>query len=162
MAVAEIIGAAIGVLLLVIVAYLLVGGTLTTAETLATAQKDLTLQNEARIRTNIELGDISTSSGLTFSVKNTGNEIISDFNHMDIISYNATTGYNDYQYDPYNTESTRTAGNWTITSWDKDYIHPRELDPGEKMWVLVTYPTNAIPIQFQITTSNGVSASTVI
>jgi len=54
MAVSEIIGAAVGILLLVIVAYVIVGGTLTAGETIATAQKDLTLQNEARLRTSIQ------------------------------------------------------------------------------------------------------------
>ena len=57
MAVAEIIGAAIGVLLLVVVAYLLVGGTLNAAETVGNAQKDLTLLNEARMRTSITISD---------------------------------------------------------------------------------------------------------
>ena len=49
MAVAEIIGAAVGVLLLIIVAYIVVGSTLTTAETVSFAQKDLTLQQRSAI-----------------------------------------------------------------------------------------------------------------
>jgi archaeal flagellar protein FlaF len=161
MAVAEIIGAAFGVLLLVIVAYVLVGGTLSMSETVATAQKDLTLQNEARIRTDIQINQSEISivgSGLRFSVKNSGNEIVSDFSHMDIYTYNAALGYQYYTYDPYNTG---IAGNWTITSFEKDFVHPGMLDPGEKMWVAATFPGTP-PQQLQVTTSKGVSASTVI
>jgi len=51
MAGAEIIGAAISVLLLILVGYFLIGSALTTAETVASAQKDITLQNEARLQT---------------------------------------------------------------------------------------------------------------
>ncbi len=43
MAVAELIGATVGVIILVLVAYVLVGSTLSTAQTVAEAQKDLTL-----------------------------------------------------------------------------------------------------------------------
>ena len=57
MAVAELIGAAIGVLLLVMVAYLLVGSTLSTAELMVTAQKDVTLQQESRMHTLFSITD---------------------------------------------------------------------------------------------------------
>ncbi|WP_321508327.1 hypothetical protein [uncultured Methanoregula sp.] len=160
MAVAEIIGAAIGVLLLVVVAYILVGGTLSAAETLANAQKDLTLQSEARMRSEIQLNrtDIgpSGSGPLTFSVTNTGNEIISDFSRMDLYTYSASS--DEWQRLMY--DSSGSPGTWTITSFESDYIHPRELDPGEKMWVRATFVGNW-PQRFQVTTSNGVSASTV-
>ncbi len=52
MAVADLIGAAVGVLLLVLVAYILVGSTLSTAEIVSNAQKDLTLHDEARLHTD--------------------------------------------------------------------------------------------------------------
>lgn len=161
MAVAEIIGAAIGVLLLVVVAYLLVGSTLTAAETVANAQKDLTMQNEARIHTNLNLNTSEIhpeGSGLNFSVTNSGNEIISDFSHVDIYTYNASGAYQYYIYDAPNTGG---AGNWTITSFENDYIHPYMLDPGEKMWIKATFP-GVTPLRLQITTGNGVSASTTV
>ncbi|MFA4859997.1 hypothetical protein [Methanoregula sp.] len=162
MAVAEIIGAAIGVLLLVVVAYILVGGTLTAAETVANAQKDLTILNEARIRTDIQLNTSEINpvgiSALNFSVTNSGNEIISDFTHMDIYTYNASDIYQYYNYDPDDKGGT---GNWTITTFDNDYIHPNMLDPGEKMWIKATFP-GLTPLRIQITTGNGVSASTTV
>lgn len=158
MAIAEIIGAAIGVLLLVVVAYVLVGATISAAETLGNAQKDLTLQNEARIGTNLHINEtgISTSSGLTFSVQNKGNEIVSDFTHMTLFTSNATK---EWQYYVYDAAKTGNPGNWTITSFNKENsdIHPNELDPGEEMWIRAAYVGDP-PLRFQITTGNGVSA----
>jgi len=160
MAVAEIIGAAIGVLLLVVVAYVVVSGTLTAGETVATAQKDLTLQNEVRLRTSISLNrsEISnTTTVLNFSVTNTGNEIISDFDHTDIYTWDGVSpqGYQNYTYDKY---EIATEGNWSTTI-ENDLIHPKQLDPGEKMWVTVNY-IGPKPTWFQITTGNGVYAQT--
>ncbi|MFA4876928.1 MAG: hypothetical protein WC586_05910 [Methanoregula sp.] len=161
MAVAEIIGAAIGVLLLVVVAYILVGGTLTAAETLANAQKDMTLQHETRMRTDIELNRTdfgpSGSGYLTFSVTNSGNEIISDFSHMDVSTFSTSSG--EWQYLTYS--SSGLPGSWTITSFENDYFHPRELDPGEKMWIRAYY-VGEWPYRFQVTTGNGVTASAII
>ncbi len=160
MAAAEIIGTAIGVMLLIIIAYILTGSTLISAETVANAQKDLTSQNEARLRTSISLSDISvTFQELHFSVTNNGNEIISDFDHMDGYTYNSTTsGFQHYSFDKYNLGNT---GNWSITRFDNDYIHPNQLDPGEKMWVWATFP-GIPPLGVQIATSNGVYASAVV
>ena len=158
MAVAEIIGAAIGVMMLVIVAYMLVGSVLTAAEVVSNAQKDLTLLSEARLRTSINVNKSETSivgQGLNFSVTNTGNEIISDFNHMDIYTWDgsATGRYT------YNKTLTGTPGYWSITRFDSDIIHPNQLDPGEKMWVWATF-TGADPQWFLVSTSNGVNAQT--
>jgi flagellar protein FlaF len=160
MAAAEIIGAAIGVLLLMVVAYVVVGSTLTAAETVSNAQKDLTLQNEVRLRTSISLNrsEISnTTSVLDFSVTNTGNEIISDFDHTDIYTWDGVPS-KDYQKYTYEKSPTGKPGNWSIMI-ENDAIHPNQLDPGEKMWVTVNY-IGARPIWFQITTSNGVYAQT--
>jgi flagellar protein FlaF len=160
MAAAEIIGAAIGVLLLMVVAYVVVSSTLTAAETVATAQKDLTLQNEARLRTSLSLNrsEISnTTSALDFSVTNTGNEIISDFDHTDIYTWDGDPSH-DYQKYMYEKSPTVTPGNWSIW-FENDLIHPNQLDPGEKMWVTVNY-IGAKPTWFQVTTSNGVYAQT--
>ena len=160
MAVAEIIGAAIGVMLLIIVAYMLVGGVLTTAEVVTTAQKDLTLLNEGRMRTSISLNRseiTNTTSVLNFSATNTGNEIISDFSHADIFTSDGVS-MNGNQYYTYGKYKIATAGNWSITI-ESDIMHPNQLDPGEKMWVTVNY-IGAKPIWFQVTTSNGVNAQT--
>jgi len=157
MAVAEIIGAAIGVLLLVVVAYILVGSTLSTAELVVSAQNDLTMHNEQRLRTDLVITDkMIEGSAINFSVENTGNEIIYDFVHMDVLSYNGVTpGYTDYIYQK---DVIPTSGYWSITRFENDYLHPKSLDPGETMKCMATFSGDT-PIWFQVTTANGVSAS---
>jgi len=153
---AEIIGTAIGVLLLILVGYLLVGSTLSSAEIVASAQKDMTLQNEARLRTDITIFKPGVyGSSFNFSLNNTGNEVIGDFPHMDIFSYDSSSGYQRYTYDP---SGTGGQNNWTIVKFDRDFVHPSMLDPGEAMWISVTY--SGTPISIVVSTSNGVYAST--
>jgi flagellar protein FlaF len=164
MAVAEIIGAAVGVLLLIIVAYVVVGSTLTAAETVSFAQKDLTQINEARLKTSIALNKTEASlsgQGLNFSVVNNGNEIIRDFSHMDILL--GTVGESGgYQHMIYDSDTCGKPGTWCINgNLVPDTIHPRELDPGEKMWIWATFNTGS-PVWFQVSTGNGVYATAYI
>lgn len=161
MAVAELIGAAIGVLLLVVVAYLLVGGTLTTAETVMTAQKDVTLLLESRMRTSIDIPQVDPIDGsnLNFSVTNNGNELITDLPHMDVFSYDATNGYTHYVYD--GTKS-GAEGTWSVTRFETDAIHAGELDPGDTMRIRAVFPSGATPVRVQVTTGNGVSAMATV
>ena len=168
MAVAEIIGAAIGVMLLVIVAYMLVGSVLTTAEIVTNAQKDITLLNEIRLRTSISLNksDISCPEipltdpkkyTCTISVENTGNEMISDYNHMDLFT-DTVSATDRFQRLTYISTCNDDETKWCIDRFVPDAIHPNQMDPGEKMWVNIR--TTGIPSWFQITTSNGVNAQT--
>ena len=145
MAVAEIIGAAIGVIMLVIVAYILVGSVLTAAEVVSNAQKDLTLLNEARMRTDISIFPSSArilDLNLTFCLNNTGSEVIGDFTHMDVFTTNSN-------------EMTRIEeGAWTIIQFDRDFVHPGMLDPGEAVWINATYDDK--PTTVLVSTGNGV------
>jgi len=153
----------VGVLLLIIVAYVIVGGTLTAGETIASAQKDLTQLSEARLRTSIALNKTETNlsgQGLNFSVTNTGNEMITDFPHMDILIHTEDSG--GYQHLTYDDSTCGTEGTWCIYGHlVPDTIHPNQLDPGEKMWVWATF-TGSSPEWFQITTGNGVYATTYL
>jgi flagellar protein FlaF len=161
MAVAEIIGAAVGVLMLVIVAYMLVGSVLTTAEVVTSAQTDHTLLQEARLGTSISVNRSRAETNisgqvLNFNVTNTGNVIISDFTHMDVYTWDGTpTGYRRYSYSP----SCVGTDTWCKNSIVPDMIHPHQLDPGEKMWACATY-TDTNLVWFQVTTGNGVNAQT--
>jgi flagellar protein FlaF len=167
-AVAEIIGAAIGVLLLVVVAYLLVGGTLSAAETVVTAQKDMTLLNEARMRTTIVVTAewIDNNSYMNFNITNTGEETVTDLPHMDVFSFDKTTGYTDLTYD--NSKSgTPSAGTWQVVKFYNAGIHGNELDPGVTLWIVANVPSEETPDlfhldNFQFTTSNGVSAYSAV
>jgi flagellar protein FlaF len=156
MAVADLIGAAVGVLLLVIVAYLLVGNTISTAEIVTNAQKSVTLQEQAQLRTDFTItGPILDQSGFNCMINNNGTEIISDFTHMDVIVYDNTS--KNYQLYPYN--SGNVTGTWTIISYGNDVIHSHELDPGESYTIEVMTTSGTSPYWFQITTGNGVYAS---
>jgi len=156
MAVAEILGAAVGVLLLVVVAYMLVGGTLTAGETVVTAQKDITLMQEARLRSSISIYDIEIAGNdLNLNVTNDGNEMISNLPHMDVFSFDATNGYIHYVYDSTNSGTT---GTWSVTGFENDLIHAGQLDPGVNMSIKAVFPAGATPVSVQVTTGNGVSA----
>jgi flagellar protein FlaF len=161
-AVAGIIAAAVGVMLLIVVAYVVVGATLTAAETVSNAQKDLAQITEARLRTSITLNKTEThleGKGLNFSVTNTGNEMITDFTHMDILIRWESIGC---QHLTFNSGTCGTEGTWCIYgNLDPDTIHPNQLDPDEKMWVWATFSRGS-PDGFQITTSNGVYASAYV
>ena len=170
MAGAEIIGAAIGVLLLVLVGYIMVGSTLTSAEIVATAQKDLTLRNEAQLRTSIQISDVFVSgSNLYFNVSNTGNEIIGDINHMDV--FITDSGSPPMHYNFSEISGTFTDKTWTYTCINlttnimtQETIHPKMLDPGELMWIEIdgftTPPT--ITSEVKISTANGVVSSAYV
>jgi len=157
MAGAEIIGAAVGVLLLILVGYFLIGSALTTAEVVTTAQKDISMQNDARLQTAIIINYLSFPTGNTFefSLNNTGSESIKDFPHMDIFSYESSLGYQRYTYTK---SSTANAGEWTIIQFDRDFVHPNMLDPGEAVWICATYSLPK-PVSLLVSTSNGVVTS---
>lgn len=168
MAVAELIGAAIGVLLLVVVAYLLVGGTLSTAETVVTAQKDMTLLNEIRLRTSIIVSDewIDNSSYMNFNITNTGEETITDLPHLDVFSFDKSNGYTHLTYDSTKT-GTPDPGRWQIAGFVNDNIHEGELDPGVTLRIRANIPAGESPDlfhldNFQFTTSTGVSAYSAV
>jgi flagellar protein FlaF len=156
MAGADLIGAAVGVLLLVIVAYIVVGSTISTAEIVTDSQRAAALQEQTQSRTDFAISETNREgdSGFNCTITNTGKEIISDFRHMDVIVYDSR----DYQLYPYSPSG--SPGTWTIITPDPgtDVIHPSELDPGESYKIEVI--TSGIsPYWFQITTGNGVYAS---
>jgi flagellar protein FlaF len=157
MAVADLIGAAVGVMLLVIVAYLLVGSTLSTAEIVTSAQKATALQEQTQLRTDFTIGDVAWDGfNINCTINNTGKEIISDFKHMDVIVYTPSAGYRVYPY-----SATEAAGTWTIIDRGQEIIHPSELDPGETYRILIE-TTGETPAWFQITTGNGVYDSKIL
>jgi len=161
MAVAEIIGSAVGVLLLVIVAYLLVGGTLSTAETVVAAQKDMTLLQEMRLRTHITI-DSSTSNAtaISFSVTNDGDEPIFDLSQIDIFTYNSTN--KNYIHYTYNDQKTYSEETWYDTSFENAVIHANQLDPGVTMHGVAVLYGGDIPHNIRIITPNGVAAERII
>ena len=165
MAVADMIGAAVGVILLVIVAYLLVGSVLSISQTVTSAQKAATNLEEQQLKTALaitntttEMDQISGMMDINCTVTNTGSEVISDFSQMDIYVYDGGTG-NFYLY--HYTAAAGTPGTWTILERGTGIVHSREMDPGETYRILVQ-TTGTSPEWFQITTANAVSASSYL
>ena len=161
MAVAEIIGSAVGVLLLVIVAYLLVGGTLSTAETVVAAQKDMTQLQEIRLRTHITIDSAtSNDTAITFSITNDGDETVSGLGKMDIFSFNTTRNeYIHYRYDDAKVSAEET---WFETSFENDVVHANQLDPGVTMHGVAILSEGDRPHNIRIITPNGVAAERII
>ncbi|WP_292368688.1 hypothetical protein [Methanoregula sp. UBA64] len=158
MAVADLIGAAVGVMLLVIVAYLLVGSTLSTAEIVTNAQKAAALQEQTQLRTDFSLENITTeNSFINCTIHNTGKEVISDFKHMDAVVYDRSA--RDFRLYQYSTDG--GPGTWTITDKGTEVIHPSELDPGEAYQISIQTTADS-PAWFQITTGTGVYNSKIL
>ena len=170
MAVGEIIGASIGILMLIIVAYLVVGSTLSTAELVTNTQKEVTQQNEARLNTNIRISDAkycATTLVLTFNITNTGNEIIGNFPDMDVYVINPAQSpvfHANNQSNGYGTDATKTWKYSQIT-WSNgavSSIHLNQLDPGEMMWGEIDGPFASKPLsgsEVLVVTPNGIKGS---
>jgi flagellar protein FlaF len=153
MGTASLVATAIGILLLIVTAYVLAGGTLSVADAVATAEKDAAAQHEVRMRTSIEIVSVlldTNTSTLSVELENTGSESIGDFVHTDV--YLMQNGV-PVQY-AYGTGS----GTWSVSSIQPDEIHPGYLDPGETMSAVISF-IGASPTWIQITTPSGVSDS---
>ena len=150
MATGTLIATAIALILLVVTAYALVGGTLSTAEVIAVAQSDVAKQQEIRLHTSISILDThveANTSTLFMEVENAGSEVIGDFDHMDV--YLCSGG------DPAFYPRGSGPGTWSIVSISPDSIRPGMLDPGEVANLSVVYSGNP-PEWVQVVTACGV------
>jgi len=166
MAGAIIIACAIGILLLVLCGYVLVSGTLASADSIASAQKDMVIQSEGQRNTELEISnaewqDTPGKDLLMFDLKNTGSAAIGDFNHTDMfISLGP-----DYIPVRYSFNGSRgITGDGTLKTWGyttiiPDNTHPFMLDPGETMAVIITFPNFGHPnYVVNVSTPNGITA----
>lgn len=160
------IEAAVGITLLLIASYVVVGSIITSANTVSDSQKDVTLQNEARLKTDISISNVLWRQYgplniwyLRFNITNTGSEIIGNFNATDVFVTNSTDTPKRYTYDAPHFGTYPDIGTWTINSISPDNNHPQMLDPGETMIInvgnLSSVHTNT---SVGFITSNGVSA----
>lgn len=150
----SLVTAAVSIVLLVLVAYAVIGGILVTAEVVATAHKDQIQVQESRLHTSIAIVGHSADAGtLYLRVENTGSEPVLEFDRMTVFTAveNATPVYYPYR-------TAGGAGTWSWVSIEPDIIHPHELDPGETMNISVRYEGSQ-PDWAQVTTPNGVSDS---
>jgi archaellum component FlaG (FlaF/FlaG flagellin family) len=174
MAGADVIGTAICVALLVIVAYVVAGSILTTTGQVINTQNDMNRQIEAHLNTGIQIPDGPTPSFFPFEgayyihfhVKNTGLEIIRNFTFMDVylaqsgnapILYKFNANSVDSNGDPCGDAIQKTWNYYGIVP--DDNMNPGMLDPGEELSIDICN-FNSIPDHFLVgaTTPNGVSA----
>lgn len=146
-------------MLLIYVAYVLVGSVILTAETVTSAQNDMGHLQEERMRTMINLSVYQVNGTTVYlNVTNTGGEPISDFAHMDVMTSDSS-GVLTYHRHRYATDAL-SGSYWNSGQIVPDYVHPGQLDPGETLTLLVT-DTNR-PVWAEVITPNGVYSTVLI
>lgn len=141
---ASIVASALGIILLIVTAYVLVSGVLVASETVVSAQKDMTAIQVEMLGTSLEITDtypLPNSTFISVEFSNTGNEPIRDFENMDL--FIKTTG-NQYRYS--------NPSHWTTSI--------KQLNPGQS--TSITFDPGLIFSTIQevrIITPNGIPAS---
>jgi flagellar protein FlaF len=153
----ELIGAAIGALILIIVAYVLIGSTLSAAEITASAQRDMTHLQEARLDTHITVTVKSISSkdtNLTFYIDNTGNAPITDLNDMDVIIGDASGDIQRFYFG-----GTTSTDNFAWTATGNSILIGSTLTGTLSLPSAWTPQKTWVPTWIEVVTANGVYAS---
>ncbi|MDD1657341.1 MAG: hypothetical protein LUQ41_02655 [Methanomicrobiales archaeon] len=147
MAAATLIASAVGIVILIITAYVVMGGTVSLVEQATTSQKDLTDRQVERINTGVAITGASADDLLKvvfLDVENTGGETVRDPGEMAVfLLHNGEPVY-----------YTNSSGAWWYRI-SPDTIHPNQLDPDEVMNISVTY-TGDEPTWAKVVTENGV------
>ncbi|MBP1927898.1 flagellar protein FlaF [Methanolinea mesophila] len=153
MAAASLVATALGIILLLVTGYVLVGGALTSSQVVMDAQKDMTAAQVEIMGTGMEINGVTLSGNPFYiQVRNTGNVPILDFEHTDIFLFPPNDVPVRIHY------SAAGGGNtWQKFSINPDVIYQNQWDPGEEMNISVSYSGTA-PKAVKITTANGVSA----
>jgi archaellum component FlaG (FlaF/FlaG flagellin family) len=166
MAGAILIASAIGILLMVVVGFVLVGSTLAYGDIVAAAQKDTTALSEVRQNTNIDVVYCERTSNaggyydVDFIIKNTGNTII-DYTKLDMVVITQGAPRTIY----INQTGNGWIGSASVGSWDEydiyqddywgtyEFVNIGQWDPGEYVygWVGV----NPSPTACWAFTPNG-------
>jgi flagellar protein FlaF len=146
MAAATLVASAVGILILVITAYVVMGGTIALAETVTTSQKALAERVASRIHTGVAITGASANDTLKvvfLDVENTGSETVSGLDEMGVfLLHNGEPVY-----------YTNTSGAWWYRI-SPDAVHPSQLDPDEVMNISVTYTMDE-PTWAKVVTGNG-------
>jgi len=160
MAGAIIIASAIGILLLVLVGYVIVGGTLSSADRIESAQKDMAIINEEQLGTNIDItwawweGAYPDYEIDDFEVTNTGNEII-NLDKVGVVVIPTGSGTPIYFK-----KGTVAGSTWQLVNIDPDDVHPNQWDPGEVIYGEIHLMPNE-PDVIYVFTPNGVADSRI-
>jgi flagellar protein FlaF len=151
----ELIGAAVGVLLLIIVAYVLIGSTLGGAEVVASAQRDMVHLQEIRSHTDIAITGYSvdnsssraTPATVSFTIENTGIELI-NLQHVDVFIVNQMTNTS--------TENSSVFGNGILNPNAEISGLSMPLDPSDCSVTTTPPSANALPLSIEVVTGNGI------
>jgi flagellar protein FlaF len=152
----SVVASAISIVLVIVVAYMVIGSVILTAETVADAQEARLQEEELRLHTSIEITDCTLDEGastLYLNLTNTGSEPVLTYEQMVVF-----TAANDASPIYYSYEPGGSDGTWSWLTITPDLVHPKELDPDEVMNISVRYASER-PEWVQVTTPNGISDS---
>jgi len=134
------------VLIVTMCTYMFVTGSIFTMDTLSNSLNALSEKQNDRLKTEIELGDVSATNDsghsiITLAINNTGATKIlkSEFVHIDVFVYfhcfiaKNTTLHKRVPY----TTGTPDDNEWTVEGIAPDLINPGTFDPGETMNIRV-------------------------
>ncbi len=160
MAVGELIGAAIGAMLLIYIAYMLVGGILTTVETATLTQTEVTHLQDDRLRTSLEITAHAQADGtVAVTLNNTGSVVIGNFTHMDLYLGDGVAAPLLYHHASAGAEPV-----WSelgISAGDApERVHIGELDPGEALGMAAPYTGELHWIK--VVAGNGATVETAV
>ena len=152
MAAASLVATAIGILLLIITAYLLASGTISLTETMVTAEKDMTAVSSKITGTSISIWESAGTGPIYVTINNTGSEGFNDFASMDVFLQDST---NFPEYLGYNPEG---GTGWQVWRIEPDTVYPNTWDPGEALTIQINAAGGPY-IWVKVTTPTGVPAS---
>jgi len=169
MAGADVIEAAIGITLVLIVSYVVLGGITTAGDMVSTARKDMTLLQEERLGTSITIADYhydvigGPTYEIHFRVLNNGNQVIRNINKTEVFFYHGS----DTPKLLINGSGTVGTNTWTWIELDWDSVgHSEKVilnqwDPGEYLFceIQVNYVPSDVDM-LDVILANGVTAST--
>jgi len=157
MGMGSLIASAVAIILLVITAYVIIGGTIATAEIVSLAQEEQAHTISKAMRTSIDIVDVdvdANASVMYVQVLNAGSEIIADFDNMDVFVI--------YGAEPQYVSAGTGAGTWSSGAITPDAVHPGQLDPEETIELTIAYAGGDPPAWVQVTTANGVCDSAYV
>jgi flagellar protein FlaF len=153
MAFASIIASAIGILLLIITAYVLVGGVLTTTQIAMNAQSDMTAVHMQMLGTSFDINSVeNSSSDIKLTLVNSGSEQI-DLNDINVFLQKSPPAT---VLAPILIPKGSGSGYWSVDPGTKILWRPTE-----ELNMSVGYEST-YPVVIQITTGNGFSRITEV
>ncbi len=135
--------------------YVVVTGILVTSETVIGAQKEMSSIQSEILGTGITITGSTVAYpnpewNLTLSVENIGNQVISEMDEIDLFVY----------FDTDSDMIRYSSDNYIVSRpLNTDIINPGFWDPGESLTIKLEN-LGALPTWAQVTTPNGISAST--